>query len=129
MKYIKTQIGTIEELLEENEDYIKTCQINAFDDYAIKTMKKSWAVKTADKIEDLFDRFVIRFDYKDSNVTCFIEFGTCKRALEYLDLNAICFGLEDDVHIYGAIWTDHGLLHRAELMSYSTSGKTDWVLL
>ena len=89
-KYILNLNGQIEELIDENERLITVRRHN----FQYK-MKKSWAVKQANTIEELIDEYILR------------EKANCKLDVNYDELN------EDDVKlclqdhdIFGAIWVN-----------------------
>ena len=104
-KYIRTK-EKVYEVVEENERYYKCC----YDDGCITLAAKfdndvngfSKALKTADTINDLCDRFVL------------LERNLKPRIFETLK-GAINNKIYDDEVVYGAIWTDEGLIYIAKM--------------
>lgn len=101
MKYIrtKTKIETIETKLDNKELFDYLAQ---FDNY------KDDLIKVADTIEEACDEFVLVAPYR---------FRKPKTATELeKDLEEMkCFYTDKDDTIYGAIWTDKGLIYVAKM--------------
>ena len=101
MKYIRTKAGSLFEVLEEKEDlfvckshYEKRPLLNTND------IGKWAVVNQADTIEELCDEFVC------INNGCYGIHDTLLEAKSYADYREI---------VYGAIWTDKGLIYVAKL--------------
>jgi hypothetical protein len=95
MKYIRLKNGTIELNREEIEREI---------------------IKEADTIKDLCDMFVVEYQTKKKNI-----FGSFNKAYEeYIECPIDMGGF----NLYGAVWTDKGLIYVAKL-----NRKGEWELL
>ena len=112
MKYIRTKDG-IYEVIEENDNYYKVKYF--IKDKEMTTVKSKnendlygidYAFKQADTIEELCDEFVI--DDKRNNV---------RYLMEYYDvIDEVNNGrIYKEDTIYGAIWTDKGLIYVAKM--------------
>ena len=98
MKYIRTKDGIYKV---EGE----TCHKKAYfiDRYEEDVVLKKRVIKQADTIEELCDRFVV-MDKETKEVMNIVSF------LEYAKLWSYC-----KYNIYGAIWTDKGLIYVAKM--------------
>lgn len=97
MKYIRTK----EELGIERDD--GTCCFKTWVAHANSPLKKDWLY--ADTIEELCDAYVMVDLDKESTPT----FDTCKISLQ----NG--YEINEEYAIYGAIWTDKGLIYVAKM--------------
>lgn len=117
MKYIRNEIGRIEELLDETDDIITVRHPDAWGDDATFKMKKCWMVKQSENIEDLCDKWVFDNNTGEKNVVKDIDFAsleTMKRRLEK--------GLIRNIRV--ATWTNTGLRFAAYM-----SDAGEWRLL
>ncbi len=108
MKYIRTKDGR----LLKGSNY----------GFGVGMPYKNYDVKIADIIEELFDDFVC---VGSAEYQKYIK-HSLKEALQkqrWLERN----GYTCD--IYGAIWTDGGLIYKAKMKGVSPSGEIDWELL
>lgn len=118
MKYIRTK------------DDIEALYINEFTEYGKEYYKNS---KIADTVEELFDDFIWKWNEKEfpySTARQYRRYGGCgdlKRAIR-VEKN---YGksLNYDYEIYGAVWTDKGLIYKAKMKEILPNGEIDWELL
>ena len=106
MKYIRTKDGRIGKVThEDNKNYRakfgRKCPLVSKDD----------VIKTADTIEELCDMFVYKYQ---------VFAPIVERA------KVIC---EDITQVFGAIWTDKGLIYVAKMKGVLPNGEIDWELL
>jgi len=111
-KYIRTK-DRIYGVIEENSNYYKCC----YDNGRITLVAKfdndvngfSKALNQADTIEELIDEFVI--EYRDESKIISIYDNTDEFLIEHKD------EIESGYikNIYGAIWTDKGLIYVAKM--------------
>lgn len=102
MKYIRTQVG----IFEEEYVHIKiNLKGQAIMEYKGKFYEPPLEVKQADTIEELCDEFVIRW----SNKTYCDNLMKTLRQARYWLVN------DSNAEIYGAIWTDKGLIYVAKM--------------
>lgn len=120
MKYIRTKDGKIKEL---NFDY-RTGAFTGNGYYRYKAtsteqdglVHKNYVIKQADTIEELCDEFVII--RRDDNTFALAKYYPddktfyVKTADEEVSLNEC---LMYEYEIYGAIWTDKGLIYKAKM--------------
>lgn len=100
MKYIKTKDGVYEVVDKYEVSYV----IGYTEDGFEKKVYKEDVIKQADTIEELCDEFI--YDYgKDKD-----RFKNDSLALKILRANN-----NEKVNIYGAIWTDKGLIYVAKM--------------
>ena len=113
MKYIRTEDGIYERMFPDTEHRI------SFDhkttEPAYYTTKHDWiakkdVVKQADNIEELCDRFVI--EYKQHNKQRILKTYI---KVERNFLRDKMYELNHIKNIYGAIWTDKGLIYVAKM--------------
>lgn len=100
MKYIRTK----EELGIEREDGV--CCFRTWVAHADSPLKKDWLY--ANTIEELCDDFVVIFKEGDKLLT----YGDLERAKDFFYGYT---GLRRMKCIYGAIWTDKGLIYVAKM--------------
>lgn len=107
MKYIRTKDGIYETIGKE-----QLCMDGEIEVFCTKhnSVAKSWIIKQADTIEELCDRFVI--EYKDHNEQRILK--TFMR-VEMAFLKQQRYELHQIKAIYGAIWTDKGLIYVAKM--------------
>ena len=98
MKYIRTKDGIYKV---ESETYNK--QGYYIDIYEEDVILKKRVIKQSENLEELCDRFVV-IDKETKEVMNIVSF------LEYAKLWAYC-----KYNIYGAIWTDKGLIYVAKM--------------
>ena len=109
MKYIRTKDGIYRVLqygsVKKHYVVIAVC-------LGHKVIDTSEIIKTADTIEELCDEFVV-VENKSHNIPSYLE-EAINRFMEKQDGE-----LSDDYHIeiYGAIWTDKGLIYKAKMNS------------
>ena len=122
MKYIRTKDGRISDLNKyENLIETETCYCVVNKEYkpnsrAITTMfrykfkiNKTDVIKQADTIKELCDEFVVIGYYKNKP----LQFDTLEEAQRFVYEKG-CQD-KDYIGIYGAIWTDKGLIYVAEM--------------
>ena len=78
--------------------------------------------KQADNIEELCDEFVIKVNVHN------IVLHDLDSALSYVK-DYKNHELTKDYIIYGAIWTDEGLIYKAKMKGILPNGEIDWELL
>lgn len=120
MKYIRTK-NEIFEVIKEDGNWI-IC-ISAFE--RMKKcqccLKKHAIIKQADTIEELCDEFVVAYEDGARIVYGDLEWAKVK-AKASLELG-------NKSIIYGAIWTDKGLIYKAKMKGVLPNGEIDWELL
>lgn len=79
-------------------------------------------IEEADTIEDLCDEFVLVAPYRFKRPKTATE-------LEKELYEMINFYTDKDDKIYGAIWTDGGLIYKARMKGVLPNGEIDWELL
>ena len=128
MKYIRTKNGHIYEVKSAYLNYF-----NCIDKTGLMEgiqFHKSVVIKQADTIEELFDELVVYAeDYDYFNSTKILHrhwvFDDIKEAKEQIKL----IGAGIKRIIYGAIWTDKGLIYKAKMKGVLPNGEIDWELL
>lgn len=98
MKYIKTKLNRIEELLEEHKDYIICGFYNDFGEYIKSKMKYNYILKQANTIEELCD--------------CY-SYGT--ETARDLSVAKSWKNTDKNRNIYGCILTDEGIIYVAKM--------------
>lgn len=100
--YIKTKDG-IYLVDEERETYFIKLSKNGFENY----VPREKVIKIADSIEELCDMTIVVDDEKPNGVFE-LEWGIDKELIsKYKDV--------EGVYVYGAIWTDKGLIYVAKM--------------
>lgn len=109
MKYIRTKDGIFERKFPNKEQQI------SFDHKTIEpayyTVKYDWiakkdVIKQSDTIEELCDEFVFEMG---------LEHTICQLTFEQVRDNILNCELESMSTLYGAIWTDKGLIYFARM--------------
>ena len=111
MKYVKVLKNNEYSIFEVIEEYEKTikCKLNNCENGYI-VIDKNNVVKRADTIEKLCDEFVV-FDKEQPNGKLLYYKGFENLKNEFIDFeNDKC-----KVEIYGAIWTNKGLIYVAKM--------------
>lgn len=119
MRYIRTEDNRIYEItkVEYNEDidmnqyFYKGGHINSHE-----------VIKQANTIEGLCDEFVLVAPYRFRKPRTGRELDKDFEEMKY-------FYTDKDDTIYGAIWTDKGLIYVAKMKGILQSGEIDWELL
>lgn len=106
MKYIRTKHGTIDEVIGETELH---WVVKDIPEIKGALLHRSFVVKQADTIKELCDEFVVIGYYKNKP----LQFDTLEEAQRFVYENG-CQD-KDYIGIYGAIWTDKGLIYVAEM--------------
>lgn len=117
MKYIRTKDGYI--FNQEDTDF--------------ESIKPEYIIKQADTIEELCDEFDWKWNKKEFPYSTarqhdrYNGYGDLKRAIRGEEN----YGkyLNQDYEIYGAIWTDKGLIYVAKMKGVLPNGEIDWELL
>lgn len=129
MKYIRTKDGKILNLIAYKEDG----EINGGIKYTSKLngshlfIQKNNILKQADMIEELCDEFVLDHPlFGDSCKCLYHSFEKAKNGIKKRSDNAHNLY---DFNIYGAIWTDKGLIYKARMKGIFPNGEIDWELL
>lgn len=117
-KYIRTELGIYEIDFSRNETDI--CYFTT----------KGWVykediIKESDNLEDLFDEFIAHWKKDDkefgTNGTYWKDNNEKPRYFQYNNLDVICSEISyfasslDRLDIYGALWTDKGLIYVAKM--------------
>ena len=98
MRYIRTKDG-IYEVISSNCGW--EIPVYANNDFGEKYIQEDDIIKQADTIEELCDEFVLL--HEDKTFSCQGDYDVCK---EYY---------ENGFYLYGAIWTDKGLIYVAKM--------------
>jgi hypothetical protein len=98
----------------KNFVFVKEKANSDYYDYNYKPIKKEEILRQSDTIEELCDEFVIKTDK---------EYISKRSLLELQDMNNYV------PYIYGAIWTDKGLIYVAKMKGILPNGEIDWELL
>lgn len=117
MNYIRTKDGEIFEVMsepDENEWYEQKNEIIC--------LPKKKILKQADTVEELCDEFVV-IGMSKNHIERAIYNEFDKELFTNLKCNANGF------EIYGAIWTNKGLIYKARMKGISPNGGIDWELL
>ena len=121
MKYIRTKDGKIfdisnfevkREIYENGELKIYEFWTTRFLDRQVIELFTNEILKQVDTIEELFDEFV----YELKSGGKFID----EKLVNKFDIYE---------QIYGAIWTDKGLIYKARMKGILPNGEIDWELL
>ena len=118
MKYIRTKYG-IYERQEKTKAIVKNMPLNVdYIKYQDGVMVAYEFVNEADTIEELCDRFIWHWDevksdfledkHKIFTIYEFVKDGISKH-------NGFGYRLNEDYEVYGAIWTDKGLIYVAKM--------------
>lgn len=112
MKYIRTKDGVYNEITYKvAKEFVSI--IEEEQAKIMSTTKTNFSIiNQADTIEELCDEFVAIYDEKP-------HFHCLERAIQYAD----------DNKVYGAIWTDKGLIYVAKMKGILPNGEIDWELL
>ena len=110
MKYIRTKDGVYEvnEVIVRNK---KMYELSNVDNFISEEKLKKIIIAQADTIEELCDEFVREFNYRNHRYRGIYE--SLKDIFE--ENNTINMTYENDIEIYGAIWTDKGLKYVAKM--------------
>lgn len=114
MKYIRTKDGRI---IDTTKYYIENS--NLFKNGAWREYEEELknAIKQADNIKELCDEFVfICEDFNKPQLVIPMNFDYCKKEFNHTE-------------IYGAIWTNKGLIYKAKMKGVLPNGEIDWELL
>lgn len=114
MRYARTIDGTVNEILAESDNAV-TLRPNGFarPDWHIEC-RKSKILKESDDVEKLFDEYV---------VDAFGAHCNCQKKEDFDKLVDI-FPPDFNFKMYGAVWTDRGLIYVARM-----NDKGEWKLL
>ena len=112
MDYVadKKKLNLIEDIAFAN--YCKAHKLDARDINRDKELKCNNVIATADTIEDLCDRFVIVFTHSDNELCYRDDFKTLEEALHFISSYKDRCKI---ITLYGAIWTDKGLIYVAKM--------------
>lgn len=122
MKYAKLKKGIISNL----EDLWKDMNGNYCFGLGYKpVIYKEDIIKESDNLEDLFDEFIAHWKKDDkefgTNGTYWKDNNEKPRYFQYNNLDVICSEISyfasslDRLDIYGALWTDKGLIYVAKM--------------
>lgn len=133
MKYIRTRDGRIFNLIAYKEDG----EINGGIKYTSKLngsyffIQKDNILKQADTIEELFDEYVYANKEKDIKCFCLLHqpITTIYYGAKLEDIETKKLINDKNVEVYGAIWTDKGLIYKARMKGILPNGEIDWELL
>lgn len=118
-RYIKTIYGVYDTTKGINDNKLKDYFISA------KVIPYSDVIKESDNLEDLFDEFIAHWKKDDkefgTNGTYWKDNNEKPRYFQYNNLDVICSEISyfasslDRLDIYGALWTEKGLIYVAKL--------------
>ena len=109
MRYVRTKDGNIYEIIEDRQDgvwlVVKEHKPNNYN-FKLSLMR---VLKQADIIEELCDVFIVKGTDIDANENCYLTLEYCPK------LSQIILHPRHSIEIYGAIWTDKGLIYVAKM--------------
>ena len=127
MKYIRTKNQIIEidnnkySLIKLNGNKLLNVKINEFGG-----IKREYIIKQADTIKELCDKFAMKTNVSDEPFLLdkISEVKVLKKQIKnYSQIKYL------KKIIYGAIWTDKGLIYKAKMKGVLPNGEIDWELL
>lgn len=124
MRYVRTKDGIYVVVREKQEKLVVRTRNADFEPNF--TILKKYIIKSADTIKELCDELVlIEEDYPTILEELDFKGKTYLRRNEYEFLRK----LPEKPIIYGAIWTDKGLIYVAKMKGVLPNGEIDWQLL
>lgn len=114
MKYIRTEYN-IWEVVEETEIIYRVKSKSDPHNIYSKSKCQTDVIKSADTIEELCDEFVVYTPNMYSNMKVYLRYEFESKLDSAIQDYANYKDLNEEVYVYGAIWTDKGLIYVAKM--------------